>query len=137
MQKRIAACSAALMLMLLPLAAWAQREGVYTIPKFTFEKGGELIDMKVGYVTWGKLNDAKDNAILLLPATNAPKTWASYHIGPGRTFDTDKFFIIGVDPIGSGTSSQPKDGLGTRFPIYTIRDMVRAEYELVTKGLGL
>ena len=71
--------------------------------------------MKVGYVTWGKFSGAKDNAILVLPATNAPKAWASYHIGAGRTFDTDKYFVIGVDPVGSGTSSQPKDGLGVNF----------------------
>ena len=115
----------------------AQQEGSYTIPEFRFEKGGSLADMKVGYITWGKLNEAKDNAILVLPATNAPKAWVTYHTGPGKTFDSDKFFVIGVDPIGSGTSSQPRDGLGTDFPKYTIRDMVRAQYELLTKHLGL
>ena len=117
--------------------AIAQQEGTFVIPEIQFEKGGKLTDMKVGYVTWGKLNEAKDNAILVLPATNAPKTWASYHIGAGRTFDTDRYFVIGVDPVGSGTSSQPKDGLGVNFPKYTIRDMVRAQYELLTKHFGL
>jgi homoserine O-acetyltransferase len=91
--------------------------------------------MKVSYVTRGKLNEAKDNAVLVLPATNAPKAWASYHIGAGKTFDTDKYFVIGVDPVGSGTSSQPKDGLGINFPKYTIRNMVRAQ--LLTKHFGL
>jgi homoserine O-acetyltransferase/O-succinyltransferase len=124
-------------LMLLPRMAYAQQEGSFVIPHFQFEKGGELVDMKVGYITWGKLNQAKDNALLILPATNAPKAWAAYHIGPGKTFDSDKYFIIGVDPIGSGTSSQPKDGLGPRFPKYTIRDMVRAQHELLTRQFGL
>ncbi len=128
---------AAVCLLLAAAPLRAQEEGVFTIPDFKFEKGGELADMKVGYITWGKLNAAKDNAILLLPATNAPKAWAAYHIGPGKTFDSDKYFIIGVDPIGSGTSSQPKDGLGLKFPAYTIRDMVKAEHELVTKQFGL
>ena len=117
--------------------AVAQQEGTFTIPDFKFEKGGQLSNMKVGYMTWGKLNDAKDNALLILPATNAPKAWAAYHIGPGKTFDSDKYFIIGVDPIGSGTSSQPKDGLGVDFPKYSIRDMVRAQHELLTKHFGL
>ena len=36
--------------------------------------------------------------------------------------DTDKYFAIGADPIGGGTSSSPKDGLGIAFPKYTIRD---------------
>ncbi len=119
------------------LAAPAQQEGTYVVPRFRFEGGGEIGDLKVGYVTWGKLNAARDNAVLLLPATNAFKTWAAYHIGPGKAFDPDKHFVIGVDPIGSGTSSKPADGLGIGFPAYTIRDMVRAQHELVTKGLGI
>src|SRR4051812_14044517 len=86
--------------MVLPRSGYAQQEGTFVIPSFRFEKGGQLADMKVGYITWGKLNDAKDNALLILPATNAPKAWAAYHIGPGKTFDSDKYFIIGVDPIG-------------------------------------
>ena len=122
---------------LMPRLARAQQEGTYVIPNFKFEKGGTLRDMKVGYITWGKLNEAKNNAVLLLPATNAPKAWAAYHIGPGKTFDTNKYFVIGVDPIGSGTSSQPKDGEGSNFPKYTIRDMVHAQHELLTRQFGL
>jgi len=45
--------------------------------------------------------------------------------------------VIGADPIGGGTSSSPKDGLGIAFPKYTIRDMVRAQHEMITKGLGI
>jgi homoserine O-acetyltransferase len=58
-------------------------------------------------------------------------------IGPGKTFDTDKNFVITVDAIGGGDSSSPKDGLGQDFPRYTIRDMMRAQYALVTRGLEL
>ena len=133
----ILAALCAVVLQCWSVCAWAQQEGSFVIPQFQFEKGGTLKDMKVGFITWGTLNAAKDNAILVLPATNAPKAWAAYHIGPGKTFDTDKYFVIGVDPIGSGTSSQPKDGLGVDFPKYTIRDMVRAQYELLTKHFGL
>src|SRR5271170_3941911 len=126
-----------LAMILFPRTVQAQQEGTFVIPEFRFEKGGELADMKVGYITWGKLNEAKDNTLLILPATNAPKAWAAYHIGPGKTFDSDKYFIVGVDPIGSGTSSKPSDGLGPKFPKYTIRDMVRAQYQLLTKQFGL
>ena len=100
----------AAMFLLVAVPARAQVEGVFTIPEFKFEGGGDMQAVKVGYVTWGKLNDRKDNAILLLPATNAPKAWPAYHIGQGKTFDSDKYFIIGVDPIGSGTSSDPRTG---------------------------
>lgn len=135
--RKIILAVVSLLIAVAPQPSFAQQEGTYNIPEFEFEKGGRLTDMKVGYITWGKLNDKKDNAILILPATNAPKAWAAYHIGSGKTFDSDKYFIIGVDPIGSGTSSQPKDGLGTKFPKYTIRDMVRAQHELLTKKFGL
>jgi homoserine O-acetyltransferase len=117
--------------------AWAQEEGVYVIPRFTFEAGGALDNMKVGYVTFGKLNAAKDNAILVIPGASGGRHSSDNQIGPGKTFDTDKYFVIGVDPIGGGTSSSPKDGLGTAFPKYNIRDAVRAQHEFITKGLGL
>src|SRR5260370_15650758 len=58
-------------------------------------------------------------------------------IGPGKTFDTDKNFVITVDAIGGGDSSSQKDGLGQDFPRYTIRDMMVAQHALVTRGLEL
>ncbi len=122
---------------LLPLSAHAQTEAVFDIGRYAFENGGEIPSMKVGYVTWGKLNDAKDNAILLVPGTSGSRHSYDAYIGPGKAYDTDKYFVIGADPIGGGNSSQPKDGLGTRFPEYTIRDMVRVQHEFVTAGLGL
>ena len=120
-----------------PIVARAQTEATYQLGRFTFENGGEIADMRVGYVTWGTLNAAKDNAILVVPGTSGGRHSYDAHIGPGKTFDTDKYFVIGCDPIGGGTSSSPKDGLGTVFPRYTIRDMVRAQQEMVTKGLGI
>jgi homoserine O-acetyltransferase/O-succinyltransferase len=117
--------------------ARAQQEGVYTIPSYKFEAGPQLDNVKIGYVTYGKLNDAKTNAILLVPGTSSGRHWADAYVGPGKMYDTDKYFCIGVDVIGGGNSSQPSNGLGMNFPRYTIRDMVRTEHELVTKGLGL
>jgi homoserine O-acetyltransferase len=126
-----------LVLLLIPLTAGAQTEAVYQLGRFAFENGGEIPDMKVGYVTWGTLNEAKSNSILLMPGTSGNRHSYDAHIGPGKTYDTDKYFVIGADPIGGGTSSSPKDGLGTAFPRYTIRDMVRAQREMIAKGLGI
>ncbi|HEY0425154.1 MAG TPA: alpha/beta fold hydrolase [Rhodopila sp.] len=134
---RIIGCILSAMLLSLPLTARAQTEAVYPIGRFAFEDGGEIQDMKVGYVTWGTLNAARSNAILLVPGTSGSRHSYDGHIGPGKTFDTDKYFVIGADPIGGGTSSQPKDGLGTAFPHYTIRDMVRAQHEMIEKRLGI
>jgi pimeloyl-ACP methyl ester carboxylesterase len=93
--------------------------------------------MKVGYATHGKLNQAKSNAILVTHAASGVRTSNAALIGPGKAYDTDKYFVVTVDAIGGGNSSQPKDGLGPKFPKYTIRDMVRAQHDLLTNGLGL
>jgi len=119
------------------MAGLEKTEAVYQLGRFAFENGGEIPDMRVGYATWGTLNEARSNAILLLPGTSRGRHTHVPHIGPGKTYDTDKYFVIGADPIGGGESSSPKDGLGVRFPRYTIRDMVRAQHDLVTKALGI
>ena len=117
--------------------ALAQQEGLYTIPRFVFEGGGALNDMKVSYVTYGQRAAGDGNVILLVSATSGFKNWAAAHIGAGKTFDTDRYFVVSVDSIGGGASSQPRDGLGARFPQYNIRDMVRAQHALLTDGLGI
>jgi len=119
------------------VAAYAQHEGVYTVAHFEFEGGGVLDNMKVGYVTYGVRAPDDSNVIVLVPPTSGLKSWAAPHVGPGKTFDTDRHFIVSIDAIGGGTSSQPRDGLSTRFPTYNIRDMVRAQHELLTRGLGI
>lgn len=57
--------------------------------------------------------------------------------GPGGLLDTTKYFVILPDDIGHGKSSKPSDGLHAHFPHYGYRDMVEAEYRLVTEGLGV
>ncbi|HWQ29039.1 MAG TPA: alpha/beta fold hydrolase [Dehalococcoidia bacterium] len=126
--------------MALTLAGFASAraaDGVHVIPEFTFESGERLADMKVAYTTHGGLNAAKDNAILVTHGTSGNRNSYNVFIGPGKAFDTEKYFVITVDGIGGGGSSGPKDGLGTRFPKYTVRDMVHAQHDLVTRGLGL
>jgi len=127
---------AALLVSLGP-AAFAQPDQVYTISEFTFEKGEKLQNMKVGYSTHGTLNADKSNAVLITHGTSQNRNVYNLFIGPGKALDTDRYFIIAVDAIGGGLSSQPKDGLGTKFPKYTVRDMVRAQHELVSNHFGI
>jgi homoserine O-acetyltransferase len=117
--------------------AGAQQEGSYTIAQFQFESGAVLENMKVGYVTWGTRAAGDTNVIVLVPPTSGLKSWANAHIGRGKTFDPDRHFIVSIDSIGGGTSSQPRDGLGSKFPVYNIRDMVRAQHQLLTAGIGI
>lgn len=117
--------------------------------------GGILPQFNVAFETWGRLNDTKSNAILLHTGLSAsshahsteinPKPgWWEKFIGSGKPLDTDKYFVICTNVIGgcygsTGPSSlDPADGqrYATRFPILTMHDMVRAQFQLLD-GLGI
>ena len=115
----------------------AQTNAVHIIPQFAFDNRATFENMRVGYMTWGRLNEQRSNAILLLPGTSGARTWPTNYIGPGRAFDPERYFIISADPIGGGASSSPADGMGPDFPRYTLHDMVRAQHDLITRGLGI
>lgn len=104
--------------------------------------GGTLVDVVVAYETWGTLNEAKDNAIVVCHALTGDSHaigWWSRLIGPGKPIDTDRFFVIGTNCLGgcqgsTGPSSpHPDDGrpYGSRFPILTVPDMVAAQIRLL------
>jgi homoserine O-acetyltransferase len=117
-----------------PLAGAAQ---LFNMQDFQFEDRSVLPDLRVAYDTQGTLDTARDNAILLIPGAIGDRHAFDPMVGPGKTFDTDKYFVITIDPIGGGESSSPAEGMGQEFPRYTIRDMMEAQQALVTRGLGL
>ncbi|MGV3617109.1 MAG: homoserine O-acetyltransferase MetX [Fimbriimonas sp.] len=106
------------------------------------EAGGHLPQVVVAYETWGTLNEARENAILVCHALSGDSHaigWWSRLIGPGKPIDTDRFFVIGTNALGGcqGTtgpaSPHPEDGrpYGSRFPIVTVRDMMEAQIRLL------
>jgi len=110
------------------------------------ESGEKLLDTTIAYQSWGELNAAGDNAILVNHAltgwSDVPAWWPSI-VGPGLPLDTNKYFVICPNVIGgcqgsTGPSSIAPDGKrwGSRFPSVTIRDMVAAELAL-TDALGI
>ncbi|RQH13087.1 alpha/beta hydrolase [Bradyrhizobium sp. RP6] len=58
-------------------------------------------------------------------------------IGPGRPIDTDRYYVVMVDPLGTWGASKPSDGLGTKFPQYSYYDMVQANYRMLRDGLKI
>jgi homoserine O-acetyltransferase len=58
-------------------------------------------------------------------------------IGPGRPIDTDRYYVVMVDPLGTWGASKPSDGLGIRFPQYSYYDMVQANYRLLRDHLKI
>ena len=126
-----------------------------SIIPLSLDWGGTLREHAIAYETWGTLNAAHSNAILLhtglsasshaksTPENPQPGWWESF-IGPGAPLDTDKYFVICTNVLGScygstGPSSvDPANGerYATRFPILTMEDMVRAQMRLVD-ALGI
>ncbi|KAG0271099.1 hypothetical protein BGZ95_001145 [Linnemannia exigua] len=118
---------------------------------FLLDHGGILPKFEIAYESWGELNADKSNVILLHtglsasshakshPANTAPGWWEKF-IGPGLAIDTNRFHVICTNVIGgcygsTGPSSiDPKDNkpYATRFPIITIFDMVRAQFEMLS-----
>ena len=108
---------------------------------FALERGGVIQDLKISYVTHGKLNAAKDNAVLFMHAFGMNHHQADHLIGPGRPIDTDKYFVICPDLLGNTqttfehSTSPTNSGLKMKFPFYNGRDVVNATYKLVKEVL--
>lgn len=107
---------------------------------FKLTNGQVIRDCRLGYRTLGELNASRSNAVLI-------PTWFSGTtgrmldlVGPDKLVDSSKYFVILVDALGDGVSSSPSNSTlqpRMQFPRFTLRDMVNAEYQLVTQTLGL
>ena len=121
------------------------------------QSGAALRDYMLMYETYGTLNADKSNAVLVCHALNAshhvageyegkPKStgWWDNMVGPGKSLDTDKFFVIGINNLGSCFGStgpmhtNPATGkpYGATFPVVTVEDWVSAQARLADQ-LGI
>ena len=123
---------------------------------FSLEGGGRLPAVTVAYEVWGELDAARSNGVLVLHALtgdshaagpagpgHAFAGWWDGLIGPGAPIDTDRYFVVCPNVLGScqgttGPASEAPDGdfYGSRFPVITIRDQVAVEVALAD-SLGI
>lgn len=114
---------------------------------FTLESGVTLPGYHLAYTTHGKLNAAKDNVVWIfhaLTANSNPLEWWPGLVGEGKFFDPAKYFIICVNKPGSPYGSvsplsiNPETGQPYyhRFPVFTIRDMIKT-YQQLKDHLGI
>lgn len=135
-----------------PQPVSTNKVSTYTFDHLPLQYGGQLGPVTLAYETWGTLNAERDNAVLITHALTGSShahdverpddvkaAWWNPLIGPGRPFDTSRYFVICSNVVGgcygsTGPSSpDPRTGkpYGMRFPIVTIRDMVRAQRILI------
>ncbi|KAK4192411.1 putative homoserine O-acetyltransferase [Podospora australis] len=133
-----------------PFAALIPDQQIAILPSFTLESGVTLRNVPVAYTTRGTLTPEADNAMVICHAltgsADVSDWWGPLLGGPGRAFDTSRFFIVCMNSLGSpyGTASPVtnKDGdatkgrYGPEFPLTTIRDDVRL-HKLLLDELGI
>lgn len=120
-------------------------EADFTMKDFRFASGESLAALRIHYRTLGTpRRDAHGivrNAVLIMHGTTGSGAnlinddFAGELFAPGQPLDATHYFLILPDGIGHGHSSKPSDGLHARFPHYGYRDMVEADYRLLTGGL--
>ncbi|QNN20793.1 homoserine O-acetyltransferase [Planctomycetales bacterium ZRK34] len=116
----------------------------------SLERGGELPEVTVAYETYGQLNAARDNAILICHALSGDSHvaahdadddpgWWDLVVGPGKAIDTDRYFVVCPNVLGGcrGTTGpnfpNPATGkpYGADFPLITVGDIVETQKQLV------
>ena len=122
-------------------------EADFVARDFHFTSGETIPELRLHYRSLGKpVQDAKgvtQNAVLIMHGTTGSGAqfirpeFAGELFGPGQPLDATRLFIVLPDDIGHGKSSKPSDGMHARFPRYGYRDMIEAEYRLLTEGLGV
>lgn len=111
----------------------------FAIANFRTEGGITLPVARVVYGTYGHLNAARDNVVLLPSHYMANHHGYEWLIGPGQALDTAKLFLVATELFGNGASSSPSNTPepfhGPRFPVTTIRDNVEAVHRLLVEDL--
>jgi homoserine O-acetyltransferase len=111
----------------------------FVIDNFKTESGTVLPQARIVYGTYGQLNAAGDNAVLLPSHYMADMHGYGFVIGPGKVLDPKKLFLITSELFGNGRSSSPSNTPepfhGPRFPVTSIRDNVDAVHRLLTEQL--
>jgi homoserine O-acetyltransferase len=136
---------AAMLLFLLPAIGEDGAQQFADLGHCTLDSGQTIHHCRVGYRTFGTLDVAGDNAVLMPTWLNGRTEDLLSLVGSApsntRLIDTTKFYVVLLDSLGDGVSSSPSNSddeqKGVEFPAITERDMVRAEYRAVTEVLHL
>lgn len=114
---------------------------VFQLGHVRLQSGQMLPDAQLTYQTYGELNSAKDNVIVLPTFYTGTHSRNEGFFGPGRAMDPARHFIVSVDLFGNGLSSSPSNTSspndGPRFPHVTLYDNIACQHRLLTEELGV
>lgn len=114
----------------------------YHIGDYKLESGEVVYDCKIGYRTFGKMNEDKSNVILYSTWFGGTSEMLGRLIGDGtdKLLDSTKYFIVCVDALGNGVSTSPSNSEKQRnekFPSFSMRDIVETQYKLLRDVFGI
>lgn len=139
------------MLLLLALAIAVQSSAAQDAPQegeqqfgelgeCRLESGERILDCRVGYRTYGRMNADQSNILVFLTWFDGTSEHLRYRWRPGAAEDPERYYIIVIDALANGVSSSPSNSPRQprmQFPRLTIRDMVASQHRLLTEVLGL
>ena len=116
-----------------------------SLGEFALEEGGVIPDLQLAVATFGTLNAAKDNAILVTTwYSGTHQIFRDVYIGPDHALNPERYFIVVVNQIGNGLSTSPHNASGanagiamSNFPHVRIGDDVRAQEQLLREHYGI
>lgn len=115
---------------------------MFDLGDFVLEEGPTLRGCQLAYATFGELNEAKDNAILVTTwYSGTHQVMRDVYVGAGHALDPEKYFVVVANQIGNGLSSSPHNTEGSfsrgKFPRVRIGDDVRAQERLLRERFGI
>lgn len=127
-------------LLLFALAAHAQEQQFANIGDLKLQNGGVIRNCRVGYRTFGTLNRDRSNVVVFPTWAGGTTEQLKGSIGPGKLVDSTSHFVVAIDALSNGVSSSPSNSRlqpRMRFPIFSLRDTVESQHELLTKVLKI
>jgi homoserine O-acetyltransferase/O-succinyltransferase len=116
-----------------------------SIGRLDLEEGGSIPDCRLAVTTWGELNEARDNAVLITTwYSGTHQIWRDIYVGPEHALNPERYFIVAINQIGNGLSVSPHNAQGenadlamSRFPKVRIGDDVVAQERLLREQFGI
>ena len=114
---------------------------VYDLGDFELQSGVVFSGARLAYKTYGELNQAGDNVVVLPTFYTGTHLRNEGYFGPGRAIDPARHFVVSINMFGNGVSSSPSNTpapyKAAGFPQITLHDNVRAQHRLLTEVLGV